>query len=219
MNTIYLSGEIAEKPKFFYETHGEKFYDFYISSKRKSENVDTLRCVCPEVFLDKLNEKDNISIVGEIRTKNYKDGEHTKLDIYVFIKELHEYGGTDENYVELDGYICNEPVYRETPTGRQITDYIIASHRTCKGKSDYIPAISWGRCAYSTSMLEIGTHIYLSGRLQSRKYKKKIGENEFEEKTAYELSTNYYKKLEEREVLVDEDNVDCNSELQRLQTV
>ena len=218
MNTIYLSGEIAEKPKFFYETHGEKFYDFYISSKRKSENVDTLRCVCPEVFLDKLNEKDNISIVGEIRTKNYKDGERTKLDIYVFIKELHEYGGTDENYVELDGYICNEPVYRETPTGRQITDYIIASHRTCKGKSDYIPAISWGRCAYSTSMLEIGTHIYLSGRLQSRNYKKKIGENEFEEKTAYELSTNYYKKLEEGEVLDDEDNVDCNSELQRLQT-
>jgi single-stranded DNA-binding protein len=56
------------------------------------------------------------------------------------------------------------------------------------GKSDYIPCITWGRNAKFTSELMVGTNIKVWGRIQSRPYKKKIDEEEYIEKTAYEVS-------------------------------
>ena len=54
-------------------------------------------------------------------------------------------------------------------------------------KSDYIPCIAWGRNARYLSNLQIGENIKIWGRMQSRKYQKKNGEN-IEERVAYEVS-------------------------------
>ena len=37
MNTIRLIGTVKEKPKFSHEVLGEKFYEFVLETKRKSE--------------------------------------------------------------------------------------------------------------------------------------------------------------------------------------
>ena len=76
------------------------------------------------------------------------------------------------NHIFLDGYVCKEPVYRKTPLGREISDLLIAVNRPY-GKSDYIPCICWGRNARYAGSFEIGGHLHLYGRIQSREYQKR----------------------------------------------
>ena len=54
-------------------------------------------------------------------------------------------------------------------------------------KSDYIPCIAWGRNARYLSNLSVGENIKIWGRVQSRKYQKKV-EDTVEERIAYEVS-------------------------------
>ena len=86
-----------------------------------------------------------------------------------------------------DGYICKEPIYRKTPLGREIADVLLAVNRSY-GKSDYIPCICWGRNARFAAGFEVGSHIQMYGRIQSREYVKKISETETERRVAYEVS-------------------------------
>ena len=90
------------------------------------------------------------------------------------------------NQIFLNGFICKEPIYRETPFGREISDILIAVNRAYN-KSDYIPCIVWGRNAKFTSKLSVGDNIKLWGRVQSRIYQKKT-DDVIEERVAYEVS-------------------------------
>ena len=94
-----------------------------------------------------------------------------------------------ENEIYLNGYLCKSPVYRVTPFGREISDVLIAVNRAYN-KSDYIPAICWGRNARLVKNLSVGQNIKIFGRMQSRQYQKKISEDETVTKTAYEVSVN-----------------------------
>ena len=55
-------------------------------------------------------------------------------------------------------------------------------------KSDYIPAIAWGRNAIYAATLGVGEKIFAEGRLQSREYRKYTDEGDMEIRTAYEVS-------------------------------
>ena len=100
------------------------------------------------------------------------------------------------NQIFLDGYICKEPIYRKTPLGREIADLLIAVNRSY-GKSDYIPCICWGRNARFASGFEVGGHVQVWGRIQSREYVKKISELETEKRVAYEVSVSKVDFMEE----------------------
>ena len=91
------------------------------------------------------------------------------------------------NQIYLDGYICKPPIYRKTPLGREIADILIAVNRPY-GKSDYIPCIAWGRNARYAASLEVGAHMLVWGRVQSREYTKKVSEEDLEKRIAYEVS-------------------------------
>ena len=86
------------------------------------------------------------------------------------LEELQE--DMKSNQIFLDGYICKEPIYRKTPLGREIADLLIAVNRSY-GKSDYIPCICWGRNARFASGFEVGGHVQVWGRIQSREYVKR----------------------------------------------
>ena len=81
-------------------------------------------------------------------------------------------------------------------TGREIADLLIAVNRPY-GKSDYIPCIAWGRNARYASAFEVGGHIQIWGRVQSREYIKKINEDESEKHTAYEVSVSKLEYVDE----------------------
>ena len=183
MNNITLSGTVLSKPEFSHELHGEKFYRFVLSSRRTSGTEDKLSCIVPQVFLKKIGEcGDKISITGEIRTRN-SDGH---LIIFVFVRNVVEYD-EDKNAVFIDGFICKEPNFRETPLGRQVCDLLVASNRPY-GKSDYIPCIVWGRKAIEASEMPMGREVMILGRLQSRQYEKVSEDGSISAKTAFEVS-------------------------------
>lgn len=199
MNDITLAGIVDGGIEYSHELYNEKFYKFYFSVARKSGTVDTLKCIVSQWIVGKLKGNEQFEIVGEVRTRNYDDDNGKRCtEVYVFVNEILEYPGGDMNHVYIDGYICKSPIYRETPLGRKICDLLVASNRLCN-KSDYLPCISWERNAIYSSILEVGEHISISGRLQSRIYMKKLSETEFEERVAYEVSTDSVKVINEKE--------------------
>lgn len=184
MNNIVLAGT-PSAPEYSHKLYGEKFYKFFMDVERNSGTHDILLCVASEAYVD-FESGSKIKIVGEVRTRNYYKDSKRHLDIFVHVQEMLDYDGYDENAVEIEGYICKEPTYREAPYGRTISDLMCASDRG-HGKSDYIPCITWGRNALRVSKLDVGTKISVAGRFQSREYEKNIGD-EIVVKTAYELS-------------------------------
>lgn len=193
-NMAFISGTVYGFPVYSHSVYGEKFYTFDIETERTSGNVDLLPVIASErtVDIDALCPGDIVSVRGEIRSYNLKCAEKTRLVLNVFARSVQmvEHVEADENgsnnNIYLDGYICKPPTYRETPMGRELSDAIIAVNRAY-GKSDYIPCIFWGRNARFASQLPVGSHVRLSGRFQSREYRKNIGDAT-EIRTALELS-------------------------------
>ena len=132
-----------------------------------------------------------IMVSGQFRSYNRHDEVKNRLVLSVFAREIEfveeELDGAKTNNILLDGYICKLPVYRKTPLGREIADLLSAVNRPY-GKSDYIPCICWGRNARYASSFEVGEHVQITGRIQSREYVKKLTEERTERRVAYEVS-------------------------------
>ena len=191
MNSITLSGVITKEPVFTHEVYGEKFYEFKLKSERKSEVADELIVTASETLLSDYTILGmSVKIVGEIRTYNVHNEERNRLHIFVFARDVSMYDTEhDENNVELDGYICKPPVYRQTPLGRKIAEVMVACNRPY-GKSDYIPTVAWGRNARRVGDMSVADKIHVKGRLQSREYTKHYEDGTEEVKVTYELSAN-----------------------------
>lgn len=190
-NYIILSGQIASDFTYSHQVYGEAFYSFMLCSKRLSDTYDTLPITISERLLIDMEAKKGqfVTITGQLRSyNNYSEGK-THLILTVFAKDIiiNEERIKDINNIQLNGFICKDPVYRTTPFGREIADILLAVNRAYN-KSDYIPIICWGRNARFSSNLEIGSNITITGRMQSRCYQKKLSEDEVIERTAYEVS-------------------------------
>lgn len=140
-----------------------------------------------------------IEIHGQFRSYNRHEEKRNRLVLSVFAREVEFVEEEEEtlpaNQIFLDGYICKPPVYRKTPLGREIADLLMAVNRPY-GKSDYIPCICWGRNARYASAFEVGGHVLIWGRIQSREYMKRISENETEKRIAYEVSVSKLEYVE-----------------------
>lgn len=199
-NQVYLSGQIASAPEFSHEIMGEKFYDTTVSVERLSGQSD----VIPITVSDRLMEGQNfeignlIGLIGQFRSYNKIVDGKSKLVLRVFVRELCECDENAPNVIELEGYVCKPPVYRTTPFKREIADLLIAVNRAYN-KSDYIPAIAWGRNARYASTFNVGDKIHLVGRIQSRIYQKTLDDGTVEDRIAYEVSiTRFEQEKEDR---------------------
>ena len=199
-NKVHLSGEIVTEPELTHEICGEGFYEFFLSVSRLSEQTDVIPVTVAERLLCEIHPKagDRITVDGQFRSYNKMADGHSKLMLTVFVKELEEADGSDPgpNTVELTGYICKPPVYRTTPLSREICDMLLAVNRAFN-KSDYIPCIAWGRNARYCKTLPVGTKLRVAGRVQSRRYVKKLSEEVSETRTAYEISVGRIERAEE----------------------
>lgn len=187
MNEIKLTG-IVDDILFYREVLGENFFVIILKSYRKSKTVDIIRCVVPIRFFEKMKIGEKIGIYGKIRTINYKK----HLEIYVYAEKIFQTTDCSTNSVCLKGVLCKETIYRKTPLGRKITDFMLAVSNKENFKNNYIPCILWGNNALRASCLEIGTRLKIQGRLQSRNYQKKYSDGTCEIRTAYEVSANDY---------------------------
>ena len=59
----------------------------------------------------------------------------TEVEGDAFEEKVHTPTSSDENEIELLGFICKDPLYRKTPLGRDITDCVLAvNRRYCKSE-------------------------------------------------------------------------------------
>ena len=201
-NQVSLVGEIVSELTFSHEVYGEGFYTMEISVRRLSDYVDYIPVMVSERLIDVEGSYvgQYVYIGGQFRSFNRHEEKKNRLVLSVFARELELISdGCDEdamNQIFLDGFICKEAIYRKTPLGREIADLLVAVNRSY-GKSDYIPCICWGRNARFASSFEVGAHVQIWGRIQSRDYVKKINENEAEQRTAYEVSVSKIDFLED----------------------
>ena len=190
-NRVFLSGRVAREPQYSHELFGEGFYEFYIEVKRLSGQPDVLPVTVSERIMNgvELSEGSPVALSGQFRSYNKLENEHSKLMLTVFVRDFIPYDAEEQNpnVVELNGYICKPPVYRTTPFNREICDVLLAVNRGYN-KSDYIPCIAWGRNARFVRDAEVGLNVVIGGRIQSRKYNKKLDDDTIEERVAYELS-------------------------------
>src|SRR5699024_7459008 len=192
-NQVSIMGKIASSFTFSHQVFGEGFYLVDILVKRLSDSEDRIPLMVSERLVDVTQdyEGEYIMVQGQFRSYNRHEEKKNRLVLSVFVRELSFVEEADDsiktNQIFLDGYICKPPVYRKTPLGREIADLLLAVHRPY-GKSDYIPCRCWGRNARYASACEVVGHVLLWGRIQSREYIKKLGENETEKRTAYEVS-------------------------------
>ena len=190
-NRVFLSGRVAREPQYSHELFGEGFYEFYLEVKRLSGQTDVLPVTVSERIMNGADLKEGayLALSGQFRSYNKLENEHSKLMLTVFVRDFLPYDPDEQNpnLVELNGYICKPPVYRTTPFNREICDVLLAVNRGYN-KSDYIPCIAWGRNARFVRDAEVGVNVIIGGRIQSRKYNKKLPDETIEERVAYELS-------------------------------
>ena len=212
-NSVSLSGEIVTEPTFSHEVFGESFFDVKLKVPRLSQTLDLLPLTVSERLTCSfpLFVGQQISLRGQLRSFNKQVDNKSRLLLSVFVRELLPYDpALSPNDVQLDGFLCKQPVFRTTPFNREICDLLLAVNRAY-GKSDYIPAIAWGRNARFVKFLPVGQEVKIIGRLQSREYQKKISEVETETKTAYEVSIGKIMTTQSSEVINSEVETDIRA--------
>mgnify|MGYP000069673185 CR=1 FL=1 len=201
-NQAVVAGEIISDFEFSHEVFGEGFYFVKLKVSRLSHSSDIIPLLVSERLIDVSQSHIGqfLEARGQFRSYNRHEGAKNKLVLSIFVREWEEVEENLEsgktNQIFLDGYICKAPIYRKTPLGREIADLLVAVNRPY-GKSDYIPCIAWGRNARYASTFEVGGHIQIWGRVQSREYVKKINEEESEKHVAYEVSVSKLEYIDE----------------------
>ena len=203
-NRVSIIGEVVSEFQFSHEVFGEGFYIANVSVNRLSDMVDIIPLMISERLIDVTKDYRGmkIEVSGQFRSYNRHEGVKNKLVLSIFVRELRFIEDEDipeeqskSNQIFLDGYVCKPPIYRKTPLGREIADILVAVNRPY-GKSDYIPCIAWGRNARFAARFEVGVHVQIWGRIQSREYVKRLNEDEVEKRTAYEVSVSKIEYME-----------------------
>ena len=201
-NQVTIAGEVMSGFTFSHDVFGEGFYVMEISVGRLSDSNDIIPIMVSERLVDVKRDYTGMHAVinGQFRSYNRHEESRNRLVLSVFAREIEileeQTEETRPNYIFLDGFVCKPPIYRKTPLGREIADVLLAVNRPY-GKSDYIPCICWGRNARFADGFQVGGHVQLWGRIQSREYQKKLSETEFEKRIAYEVSVSKLEYCEE----------------------
>lgn len=188
MNQIILKGFIRNI-EYSHNIQDIEFYKAELVSKQDNgkENIINLKF---KRFSNPYKENDEVTLIGNIRTYSQKFENKSKVEVYVFtyfdLPENEELS----NEVNLDGRICKKGDLRKTQAGKDVIDFIIANNLKSENQSlnCYIPCVAWGKLAKQISKMNIGDSLQVKGQLQSREYKKKTSENDFEIKVAHELN-------------------------------
>lgn len=195
-NQITLVGAISSEFTYDHSLYGEKYYRITLTVTRDSGTDDIIPVMVSErlINIGNYHVNDCIVVIGQYRSYSIHTEYKSKLVLFVFANSIETLNYSD-NYNEayLEGYITKPPTHRLTPNGREISDVMLGVPRAYN-KSDYIPCIFWGRCAKYVSKLEVGDHIRVAGRVQSRNYDK--GGDVM---TAYEVSVNLVEVIDDND--------------------
>ena len=202
-NSAFIEGTIASPYCLAYATEDGVCYRVFVKTMRLSGVEDTIPVIVPELCLKNTLDATGRTVVvsGTFCSRNNCTDGKRHLELYLYAEQFIFTDGQEgrvaenrykNNQVILEGFICKEPVYRNTPLGREIADIVVAVNRRGVKYSDYIPCIAWGRNALLAAQMDTGDFIRIEGRIQSREYRKRLqgpdGQEELLPKVAYEVS-------------------------------
>ena len=187
-NVVQLVGKLVELKKVW-NTSDITICEGVLQINRESGVSDYIPILFDNTS-DIIKVDSFVQIKGQFRSRDLpKVGGKIKVQLYVYVRDITIVNEPlYRNEVELTGYICKQPILRNTPSGKQIADLLVACNYS-RDKSAYIPIITWGREARKSGKYTVGTEVKVLGRIQSRKYTKIVNEAQ-EEFIAYELSAN-----------------------------
>ena len=197
-NRLCLCGVIETEPVLDHEVFGEQFYRMELNVPRLSGASDLLPVTVSERLMnDQVKPGVRLCIAGQLRSYNKVVGGSGRLLLTAFAQRLlSPEEAENPNLIGLVGAICKPPSFRTTPFGREIADLMLAVNRSF-GKSDYIPCIAWGRTARYAATLNVGDHLQVQGRFQSREYQKQLPDGTVMNRMAYEVSLNRLTNLKD----------------------
>lgn len=216
INTAGVAGTAAAAPEPYRNIYGrENVYALWLDISRDSGAVDRVLvlfqeekidgssfgvlpgdCMEPGALAVLVKPGSRIEATGTIQT--YKDKETGRTQLFVWGLYLAAVPKNSQqiNIAYIKGTVAKQPVYRETPKGKHITDITVRIPSAfTHGFYSYIPCITWEKLAEQAAGLREGSEVYLEGRIQSRPYTKKTPEG-VQEFTTWEVSAS---KLEEAE--------------------
>ena len=91
------------------------------------------------------------------------------------------------NNINLLGNLTKDPDVRYTKTGRAVATFTLACTNTyidsatdeTKEQTAFINCVAWGKLGESVGNLRKGSPCFVNGRLQTRSYKTKEGDNKY----------------------------------------
>lgn len=198
MNSIYLKGFI-KNIKYSHTIGDTVFNKADLIVKRPDGREDIIVLKFKEFSLSAKEDRE-IDLVGNVRSFSHQVEGKNKVEIYVFsyfdlIEEEHK----TANEVILEGKICKKDTLRKTSSGKHYIHYIVANNIIIEGNqkiNSYIPCVAWGKLAKEIDInYDVGDDVHIEGQLQSREYKKKLGDDTIELRIAHELATCEINKL------------------------
>lgn len=192
-NEVMLEGEVVSAPVFNRAVFGEGFFMLDLQIQRRSGCADILPVLISESLLDRsINYRGQyLWLRGELRSHREYVEERYHLALVVFAQEVQVIAASDRsawpNRIYLNGSVCKPPRYRQTPSGQEITELLVAVSRSY-AKNDYLPCICWSYNARRAAAFTAGDQVKIWGRVQSRRYLKKLEENRTERHVTYEVS-------------------------------
>lgn len=108
------------------------------------------------------------------------------LSMYTQYKSVRK-GYTQMNNINLLGNLTKDPDVRYTKTGRAVATFTLACTNTyidsatdeTKEQTAFINCVAWGKLGESVGNLRKGSPCFVNGRLQTRSYKTKEGDNKY----------------------------------------
>ena len=189
MNKVVLHG-IIKDIQYSHTVQDIEYDKASLIVKRDNGKEDLINLKFKK-FSNPYQDGDEVSLIGNVRTYTQRVGDKSKVEIYVFTYfDIPEEDLT--NNVELVGRICKSNGLRKTMAGKDVIDFILANNLVTETQSlnCYIPCVAWGKMAKDISKMNIGDELNIAGQLQSREYRKKISEEDFEIKVAHEVNIN-----------------------------
>lgn len=189
MNEIKLCGTIRNIE--YSHSIGDIDYDKANLIVQRENGIDDIVSLRFKKFSNTYKDGDTVSLTGNVRSysKQLLDGKN-KVDIYVFTYfDSPEEDDVTNSFV-IDGRICKIEGVRILPNGKKNIHFIVANNLvTGDGKklNSYLPCIAWGKTAQEISNMRVNDIVQISGKLQSREYKKYISDDDFEIRIAHEL--------------------------------
>lgn len=194
INEVLVAGTVVSAPTYKY-TEGIRLPHPYIgiSTLRLSGVSDIVNVFIPTVEISNIHIGDKLAISGYLCSVNARNEYGTsRLLPFVNGVQILPYQ-RDENKIDIEAYICDKVILRETPLGKQICDVmlVIPSEQT---RSAYIPAIAWGDRAAQIPGMKKHTKVMVHGRMQSRQYTQRRETCEYM-RTINELSIQFIKEI------------------------